>query len=58
MNKHQVEGTGKEIAGSVKETVGKVTGNKATELKGASEKLAGKAQTTYGDVKDDLKKQP
>ena len=56
MNKNQVEGRAKEAKGKVKETVGKVTGNKEMEYKGKAEKSAGKVEAKYGDLKRDIKK--
>jgi len=56
MNKDQVKGRATEAAGKIKETVGKVTGNKQTEATGAVKKDAGKTQAAFGDVKADIKK--
>ena len=51
----QTKGTGKEIKGGIKETAGKVTGDRETEAKGKADKTEGKAQRAWGDVKDTLK---
>lgn len=56
VNKDQVKGVAKQVAGSVKEAAGKATGDKETQAKGAAEKIAGKAQKTYGDAKEKIKK--
>ncbi|GAE59653.1 hypothetical protein XPN_1559, partial [Xanthomonas arboricola pv. pruni MAFF 301427] len=32
MDKNRIEGTAKQVKGSIKETVGRVTGDKSTEL--------------------------
>ncbi|MFC2991154.1 MULTISPECIES: CsbD family protein [Halomonas] len=56
MNKNQVEGRAHQAKGKVKEIVGKLTGNKETEYKGKAEKQGGKAESKYGDVKEDVKK--
>ena len=56
MDKDRVKGAKNQAAGSVKETVGKVTGDKETEAKGKAQKVGGKVRSTYGDVKEDVKK--
>ncbi|CCV06137.1 putative stress response protein [Mesorhizobium metallidurans STM 2683] len=56
VNKDQVAGVAKQVKGSVKQAAGKVTGNRQTEAEGAADKIAGKVQKTYGDVKDKVKK--
>ena len=56
MNKDQVKGRVEEAKGKAKETVGHVTGDAERESRGTSEKVAGKIQKTYGDVKEDIKK--
>lgn len=55
MNKDQVKGVAKDIAGKVKEGAGKVTGSTSTEVKGQAEQVAGKTQKAYGDAKEDMK---
>jgi uncharacterized protein YjbJ (UPF0337 family) len=55
VNKDQVKGVGKQIKGSVKETAGRVTGNRRTEAEGAAEKTVGKVQKGFGDVKEKVK---
>lgn len=52
MDKDRIEGVGHQAKGSIKEAVGKVTGDKRTEAEGAAEKAAGKVQNTAGGVKD------
>ena len=60
MDKNRIEGLAKEAAGSVKEAIGKLTGDASTEAEGKVEKLEGKAQAAVGKgvdtVKDALKK--
>ncbi|MGO4306955.1 CsbD family protein [Cupriavidus sp. RAF12] len=56
MNKDQVKGRVTEAAGKVKETFGKMTGNKQTQAAGTLQKDTGKTQAAYGDVKADIKK--
>ena len=55
MNKDQVKGRIEEIKGNVKETVGKVVGNKDLQGEGMVDKATGRAQATYGDVKEKVK---
>jgi uncharacterized protein YjbJ (UPF0337 family) len=55
MDKDRVAGAAHEAKGSVKEAVGKVTGDKKTRAEGAAEKAAGKVQNTAGGVKDAAK---
>ena len=55
VNKDQVKGVGKQAKGSVKETAGRVTGNRKTEAEGAAEKTTGKVQKGFGDVKEKVK---
>ncbi|WP_295987378.1 CsbD family protein [uncultured Variovorax sp.] len=55
MNKDTVDGNLKQVKGSVKEALGKVTGNKRLEAEGATEKLAGKAQEAVGKTREAAK---
>ena len=54
-NKDQVEGRVKEAKGSIKELAGKLVGNEKLEAKGAMQKVVGKAQAKFGDVKQKVK---
>ena len=55
MNKDQVKGRVEQAKGAVKDTTGKVVGNKKLETEGQIDKATGKAQATYGDIKEDVK---
>ena len=55
VNKVQVKGVGKQAKGSVKQTAGRVTGNRRTEAEGVAEKTAGKVQKGFGDIKEKVK---
>lgn len=46
MDKNRVEGLSKEAKGSVKEAIGKLTGNVTAETEGKAEKKAGKLQAS------------
>jgi uncharacterized protein YjbJ (UPF0337 family) len=56
MDKDRVAGAGKKRAGSVKEAVGKATGDRRTVAKGKRQKTEGKAQGIGGKIKDALRK--
>lgn len=56
MNKDQVKGRVKEAKGSVKEATGKAVGNKDLENEGSVQKVAGRVQAGYGDLKKDISK--
>ncbi|MCX8253732.1 hypothetical protein RHAL1_03389 [Beijerinckiaceae bacterium RH AL1] len=55
MDKDRIEGAAKELKGSIKEAIGKVTGNEKTQAEGAAEKAAGKVQGTVGQAKDGVR---
>jgi uncharacterized protein YjbJ (UPF0337 family) len=55
MDKDRVEGAAHQAKGSVKEAVGKMTGDKKTQAEGTAEKTAGKVQNTAGGAKDAAK---
>ncbi|HWH83413.1 MAG TPA: CsbD family protein [Burkholderiaceae bacterium] len=55
MNKDQVKGRVEQAKGSIKETAGKVVGNRDLEAEGQLDKAEGKTQATYGDLKEDVK---
>lgn len=59
MNKDQVKGVAKDIAGKVQEKAGKLVGSKEQQVKGLSKQISGKVQKGVGDVEqavDDMKK--
>ena len=55
MNKDQVNGVAKDIAGKVQEAAGKVVGSKEQQVKGLSKQISGKAEKNYGDMKQAAK---
>ena len=55
MDKDSVKGVGKTISGSIKEAVGKITGDTKTQAEGAAEKAVGKTQKAVGDTKDSVR---
>ncbi len=56
MNKDQVKGNVEQAKGAVKETTGKVVGNRDLQAEGAVDKAAGKTQEKFGDAKESVKK--
>jgi uncharacterized protein YjbJ (UPF0337 family) len=55
MDKDRIKGAGKQVKGSIKEAIGKVTGDKKTQAEGVAEKAAGKGQSAFGGVKDSVR---
>lgn len=55
MDKNRIEGAAKQVKGSIKEAIGKVTGDRATQAEGIAEKTAGKVQENVGKAADNLK---
>ena len=50
MNKNQVKGAAKDIAGKVQEEAGRLVGSKDQQVKGLSKQISGKVQKGVGDV--------
>ena len=50
MNKDQVKGTAKDIAGKVQEKAGKLVGSKKQQAKGLAKQISGKLQKGAGDL--------
>jgi uncharacterized protein YjbJ (UPF0337 family) len=55
MNKDQVKGVTKDIAGKVQEQAGKLVGSKEQQIKGLSKQISGKVQKGVGDVEESVK---
>ena len=55
MNRDQVEGTAKDVAGKVQEKVGQVTGSTSQQVKGVGKQIEGKIQKGMGDVEQAAK---
>jgi uncharacterized protein YjbJ (UPF0337 family) len=56
MNRDQVKGTAKDVAGKVQQKVGELTGNKTQQLKGAAKQVEGKVQKGVGNVEQEIAK--
>ena len=54
MNKDQVKGVAKDVAGKVQEQAGKLVGSKEQQIKGLSKQISGKVQKGAGDVKQSV----
>ena len=52
MHKDTIKGAAKDAAGSVKESIGKATGNDRMAAEGAAERVEGKIQKGVGNLKD------
>lgn len=52
MDKDRIEGAAHTAKGAIKETAGKMVGDKKMQAEGTAEKAAGKVQNTVGGAKD------
>lgn len=55
MNKDQIKGTVKDVAGKVQEKAGQAVGSETQQAKGMQKQVEGKMQKGVGDVKENLK---
>jgi uncharacterized protein YjbJ (UPF0337 family) len=55
MDKEHVKGTADKAKGAIKDTAGKVTGDKELQSEGKMDKAKGSAHKAAGDVKDAVK---
>jgi uncharacterized protein YjbJ (UPF0337 family) len=55
MDKDRVAGAARQAKGSVKEAIGKITGDGKTQAEGSAEKTAGRAQNAVSGVKDTVR---
>jgi uncharacterized protein YjbJ (UPF0337 family) len=55
MDKDRIKGSAQQAKGTVKEVVGKVTGDTKLESEGKADKVAGKIQNAVGGLKDTLR---
>ena len=56
MNKDQVQGRIAQVKADIKKAAGRVTGNRRMLGDGVIDHARGKAQASYGDVKERLRK--
>jgi uncharacterized protein YjbJ (UPF0337 family) len=52
MNKDQVKGSVKDVAGKAQQKVGELTGSEKQQIKGLKNQAEGKVQKGFGDVKE------
>jgi uncharacterized protein YjbJ (UPF0337 family) len=55
INKDQVEGRAREVGGKIQQEIGKLTGNKTQQVKGAIKKNIGAGQAKLGDIAEQAK---
>ena len=55
MDSDRIKGAANQAKGSVKEAVGKVTGDAKTQAEGKVDKAVGKAQSAIGGLKDKIR---
>jgi uncharacterized protein YjbJ (UPF0337 family) len=55
MNRDQVAGSAKNIAGKVQQKVGETTGSAAEQVKGVGKQIEGTIQRNVGDVEEAAK---
>lgn len=55
VNRDQVKGTAKDIAGKIQRKVGEATGDVGDQVKGAGQQIAGKIQKGAGDIEQAAK---
>jgi uncharacterized protein YjbJ (UPF0337 family) len=55
VDKDRIEGSGKQVKGSVKEKAGELLGDKKMKSEGKGDKAKGKVQNAVAGVKDALK---
>jgi uncharacterized protein YjbJ (UPF0337 family) len=56
MNKNQIKGRINEAKGKSQEVAGKTVGNKQLQREGKVDKLGGKAEAAYGDLKKEVQR--
>ena len=55
MNKDQVKGAAKDVAGKIQQKTGEALGSTEQQAKGIARQIEGKAQEKVGDAKETLK---
>jgi len=55
MNKDQIKGVAKDVAGKVQQEAGKLVGSKEQQIKGLAKQISGTTQKGVGDVKEAVK---
>ena len=52
MDNDRMAGLGKKVSGSIKEAIGKITGDRKMQTEGTTERAAGTVQNAVGGAKD------
>ena len=55
MDKDRIKGSAEQAKGALKETAGKILGDKKLETDGKTDKVAGKVQNAIGGLKDTVR---
>ncbi|HEX2939596.1 MAG TPA: CsbD family protein [Rhodopila sp.] len=55
MDSDRLKGAARQVAGAMKQAIGKMTGDVKTQADGAAEKNAGKVQNAVGGAKDSVR---
>ncbi|MBV8634572.1 MAG: CsbD family protein [Burkholderiaceae bacterium] len=55
MNKDQVKGSAKEVAGKIQQGVGRAVDSKEQQIKGVGKQVEGNVQKNIGNLKEGLK---
>ena len=55
MNRDQVKGTAKDVAGKIQEKAGEATGSVSQQVKGVAKQIEGKLQKGIGNVEEAAK---
>jgi uncharacterized protein YjbJ (UPF0337 family) len=55
VNKNQMKGTAKDIAGKLQEQTGKLVGSRKQQVKGLEKQISGKLQKGVGDTTEAIK---
>ena len=55
MDREHIKGTAEKAKGAIKDTAGKITGDKKLQSEGKFDKAKGSAHNVAGDVKDAIK---
>jgi uncharacterized protein YjbJ (UPF0337 family) len=58
MDSDRIAGAAKQVKGSIKEAIGKLTGNTETQASGAAEKVEGKVQAPSEGTRDAVRNAP
>jgi uncharacterized protein YjbJ (UPF0337 family) len=55
MDKHQIKGAAKEVAGKIEKNTGKAIDDRSMQAKGMAKEAAGKAEKKLGDAKESVR---